>query len=213
MTYYYNHFRKPKLGNFLKVRDLAIESRAKMPNPGFVTATISHPQPALGSNIIVSTTIFDSAEEMDKVLDYSDTNDEILERIQEVDALCESSASVIGQVLHNTGVPEGFTPKICVRDTVTAADGKLGDLIAFLSEAIQTEWGGVTRSANVSVPLGRMNFNSIRATFFYESLADMEKANMDLISNTAMVSKFVEVRAAPQVRVVSRVVSYTPRTS
>ena len=84
MTYYYNHFRKPKLGNFLKVRDLAIESRAKMPNPGFVTATISHPQPALGSNIIVSTTIFDSAEEMDKVLDYSDTNDEILERIQEV---------------------------------------------------------------------------------------------------------------------------------
>ena len=213
MTYYYNHFRKPKLGNFLKVRDLAIESRAKMPNPGFVTATISHPQHALGSNIIVSTTIFDSAEEMDKVLDYSDTNDEILERIQEVDALCESSASVIGQVLHNTGVPEGFTPKICVRDTVTAADGKLGDLIAFLSEAIQTEWGGVPRSANVSVPLGRMNFNSIRATFFYESLADMEKANMDLISNTAMVSIFVEVRAAPQVRVVSRVVSYTPRTS
>ena len=213
MSYYFSIYRRPKQGNFIKVRDAAIASRNQMPNRGFVTQTLSNPAATQNSNMIVSTTIFDSAEEMDKVLDYSDTNDEILERIQEVDTLCESSASVIGQVLHNTGVPEGFTPKICVRDTVTAADGKLGDLIAFLSEAIQTEWGGVPRSANVSVPLGRMNFNSIRATFFYESLADMEKANMDLISNTAMVSKFVEVRAAPQVRVVSRVVSYTPRTS
>ena len=210
MTYFYSHYRKPKQGNLLKVRDLAIETRNKMPNPGFVTATISVPQPVVGSNMIVSTTIFESVEDMDKALDYNDTSDEVLERIQSVDALCESSASVIGKVLHSVNPPEGFVPKICVRDTVTAADGKLADLIAFFSEGIEGDWGGVAKGASVSMILGRPNINSIRITAFFQSLADFDKADSAIRSNSPGLQKLLELRASPSSRAVSRVLSFTP---
>ena len=209
MTYFYSHYRKPKQGTLLKVGALAIETRNKMPTPGFVTATISVPQPVVGSNMIVSTTIFESVEEMDKALDYNDTSDEVLGRIQSVDALCESSASVIGKVLHSV-TPQGFVPKICVRDTVTAADGKLADLIAFFSEGIEGDWGGVAKGASVSMILGRPNINSIRITAFFQSLADFDKADSAIRSNSPGLQKLLELRAIPQSRAVSRVLSFTP---
>ena len=207
MSYYFSIYRRPKQGNFIKVRDAAIASRNQMPNRGFVTQTISNPAATQNSNMIVSTTIFESAADMDKVLDYSDSNDEITKRIEAVDTLCETSGSVVGHILQPATPPEGFSPKICVRDMVVAGDGNLASLIEVLSDFAQEDWG-VPKGVSISVALGAMNSNQVRATGFFESMADFEIARGNMVQSS-LVPKIIDLRAAPHTRIVSRILSFT----
>ena len=207
MSYYFSIYRRPKQGNFIKVRDAAIASRNQMPNRGFVTQTISNPAATQNSNMIVSTTIFESAADMDKVLDYSDSNDEITKRIEAVDTLCETSGSVVGHILQPATPPDSFSPKICVRDMVVAGDGNLASLIEVLSDFAQEDWG-VPKAVSVSVALGAMNSNQVRATGFFESMADFEIARGNMVQSS-LVPKIIDLRAAPHTRIVSRILSFT----
>ena len=207
MSYYFSIYRRPKQGNFIKVRDAAIASRNQMPNRGFVTQTLSNPAATQNSNMIVSTTIFESAADMDKVLDYSDTNDEITKRIEFVDALCQTSGSVVGHILHRANPPEGFAPKICVRDMIVAGDGNLATLIDTVAELGQEDWG-VPKGVSISVALGAMNSNQVRATAFFESMADFEIARGNMIQSS-LIPKIIDLRAAPHTRIVSRILSFT----
>ena len=207
MSYYFSIYRRPKQGNFIKVRDAAIASRNQMPNRGFVTQTLSNPAATQNSNMIVSTTIFESAADMDKVLDYSDTNDEITKRIEAVDTLCETSGSVVGHILQPATPPDGFSPKICVRDMVVAGDGNLASLIEVLSDFALEDWG-VPKGVSISVALGAMNSNQVRATGFFESMADFEIARGNMVQSS-LVPKIIDLRAAPHTRIVSRILSFT----
>ena len=207
MSYYFSIYRRPKQGNFIKVRNAAIASRNQMPNRGFVTQTISNPAATQNSNMIVSTTIFESAADMDKVLDYSDSNDEITKRIEAVDTLCETSGSVVGHILQPATPPESFSPKICVRDMVVAGDGNLASLIEVLSDFAQEDWG-VPKGVSISVALGAMNSNQVRATGFFESMADFEIARGNMVQSS-LVPKIIDLRAAPHTRIVSRILSFT----
>ena len=60
MSYVINLYRKPKPGNFKTVLDAAIASLDATVEAtgkrGFITGTMSHPNPTQGSNLIVTST-------------------------------------------------------------------------------------------------------------------------------------------------------------
>ena len=74
MSYVINLFRKPKPGNLKAVSDGAIASLDATVDAtgyrGYITGTISHPNPTQGSNLIVTSTGgFESIEELDSFME------------------------------------------------------------------------------------------------------------------------------------------------
>ena len=138
MSYVINIYRKPKPGNFKAVRDATIASLdasvAARAGRGFVTGTMSHPMPTQGSNMIVSATGgFETADEIDEMMDSG--SDEVLDRIEAVNALCDSASSSISQILPpQSKIPENFNPKWVMRDMQVAKPGQLPGLIEYLME-------------------------------------------------------------------------------
>ncbi|MEC9366695.1 MAG: hypothetical protein VYB13_01375 [Chloroflexota bacterium] len=207
MSYVINIYRKPKPGNFKAVRDATIASLdasvAARGGRGFVTGTMSHPMPTQGSNMIVSATGgFETADEIDEMMDSG--NDEVLDRIEAVNALCDSASTSISQILPpQSNIPENFNPKWVMRDMQIAKPGQLPGLIEYLME--WREQGIEVRNNLVlTIPLGKMNLNALRLTFMFESLADMETGWSNIVADPKLPPLLDKLETSP-VRVVSRV--------
>ena len=213
MPYVINIYRKPKPGNFKAVRDAAITSldvtAAATGKRGFVTGTMSHPRPAEGTGMIVTATGgIDSVEELDAIMDASFENDEILDRIERVNALCDSTANVISRVLPSqSSIPENFKPKWVMRDMQIAKPGQLPSLIDYLTEW-REEGLGVRTNVVFTIPLGKMNLSSIRLTAMFESIADMEAASDNIMSSPRVPGLLERLDGSP-VRVISRILHRT----
>ena len=209
MSYVINLFRKPKPGNLKAVSEGAIASLDATVDAtgyrGFITGTISHPNPTQGSNLIVTSTGgFESIEELDSFMESAGMSDEMADRIDKVNSLCDSfSSEILRTMPHQSNMPENFNPKWVMRDLQVAKPGQLPEVIEYLTEW-REEGIGVPTVLALGVPLGKMNLNSLRLTFFFESLADMEKGDANIMSNPKLPGLIDKLEGSP-VRVISRI--------
>ena len=209
MSYVINLYRKPKPGNFKTVLDAAIASLDATVEAtgkrGFITGTMSHPNPTQGSNLIVTSTGgFETVEELDSFMDAAGANSEMFARVDKANSQCDSFSSEISRILpRQSKIPEIFDPKWVMRDIQVAKPGQLPAVIEYLSEW-REEGIGVPTVLVLNVPLGKVNLSALRLTFFFESLADMEAGDANIMSNPKLPGLIDMLEGSPT-RVISRI--------
>ena len=202
MPYFLNFLRFPSAGNMSKVLDAMKERHAAVGRPGHITAPVSAANP-MGSRPALISTVggFATLDDIDLLQTQFFENDQMQERQNAIDAMCDSTSYLVSEMLGDGPVSfDGYEPTVVSRLILEAKVGRTQELIESALDVHRKTEGNVIRiiSRSLAGPISR-----IRMSVFATSLQALEDNRVETLKH---IGNMPDLLAATPIRHVGRVV-------
>jgi len=185
-----------------KVLDAMKETHAAAGRPGQITAPVSAANPIGSRPALISTVAgFATLDDIDLLQTQFFENDQMQERQNAIDAMCDSTSYMVSEMLGDDPVSlDGYKPTLVSRLILEAKVGRTQELIESALDVRRKTEGNVIRivSRSLAGPISR-----IRVSVFATSLQALEDNRVEALKH---IGNMPDLLAASPIRHIGRVV-------